>query len=245
MDAAQIIRKFSIFTASALLLASAAMAQTPPVLQPQRTTVNLVGTSGDFFDVNSSGDPITFTVGAPQYASSDGDWLQRHTGCRHHARAAQPSTWRAAGHRRLEASHGDADALGARRRGGSHHHGDVHQRHVGRRRQQHLERAAQPARFHRPVGHCLGATGRRHLHQRRHQPTIASATPNVNWLTALVTNPAVTRPAVRAESTSPPRRWDNSAGQLHRYRNRRPRRGRRLTITVTLTVTGGSAAAGP
>ncbi|MEO8596907.1 MAG: hypothetical protein ABI759_26545 [Candidatus Solibacter sp.] len=74
MDAAQKFFKTVLLFAIALLLATAGSAQTTPVLNAP-ATVNLFGTSGQGVNVTSSGDPITFSIGAPSYASDDGNWL--------------------------------------------------------------------------------------------------------------------------------------------------------------------------
>src|SRR6266536_4274938 len=74
MDATLKIRRTAILSATALLLASAGLAQTPPTLNVP-TSVSLFGTGGQSVNVTSSGDQITFSIGAPVYSSDDGNWL--------------------------------------------------------------------------------------------------------------------------------------------------------------------------
>jgi len=73
MDAAHKIFRTAILSATALLLANAGLAQTPVLQAP--TSVALFGTGGQNANITSSGAAIDFTIGAPVYASDDGNWL--------------------------------------------------------------------------------------------------------------------------------------------------------------------------
>ncbi|MEO8371923.1 MAG: hypothetical protein ABI806_22245 [Candidatus Solibacter sp.] len=238
MDAAHKFARTAILSATALLLATAGMAQTPILQAP--ATVGLFGSGGQEVNVTSSipGTPIVFAIGAPVYGNTaDGDWLSVQGGTTTPAVLAfslkrQPNTPGAITATVTltpsVASGASAVTITVTYNGGQGGGGTSV-----------LSANPNPLNFNLPVSTTSAVTPVSISTTGSVNQTIQSATANVNWLNVQVNNASVVPGAPGSLSVTASS--DGLANTTYSGAiTVTPTSGPALTISVNLTVGGGS-----